>query len=110
METSFSQYVEPAADSLSKSDIVNFEAIFASADISVIADKILESTYENVDPMKRDLFDKFLDFVYFKTQTGEYEILNMAYPTKRMRDRDLEKMIITLLNFGTLDVYTLKGT
>jgi len=62
------------------------------------ADRILESTYGEIDIMKKDAVDRFLDFIYFKVQTGYWENLNVAYPTKKMNDAELEPLLVALMN------------
>jgi len=62
------------------------------------ADRILESTYGEIDIMKKDAVDRFVDFIHFKVQTGYWENLNVAYPTKKMNDADLEPLLVELLN------------
>lgn len=81
-----------------KSQIYNFEEMLKSNDVEAVAQRLSEGSLEMADFMKKDIIDRFLDFVYFKIQTGTIDIPHMAYPTKRMMDRDLEKKIIDLIN------------
>ena len=83
---------------LVESQHINFESLFKTENLEAVADKILESALGETDFMKKDVVDRFLDFIYFKVQTGSIDIPHMAYPTKRMIDRELEQRVITLLN------------
>ena len=40
----------------------------------------------------------FLDFVYFKVQTGYWDNFNEAYPVRRMNDRVLEEKVREVIN------------
>ena len=42
--------------------------------------------------------DRFLDYIIAKVKTGSYYIPSLAYPTRRMSDKDLENKIIELIN------------
>lgn len=64
-----------------------------------IAEVIMEGTLKGMDIEKKDTLDRFLDFVLFKVKTGIPHIPNLAYPTQKMADPDLEKIIIELLNY-----------
>ncbi len=77
---------------------INFEILLKSNDIETIAEKILEASYEEVDLLKKDSIDKLLDFAYFKIQTGYVHIENMAYPTRKITDADLENRLRLLIN------------
>ncbi|MCL1911225.1 MAG: hypothetical protein FWG13_03360 [Leptospirales bacterium] len=81
-------------------NVIDFENVIAQNDPKDAAAVIMESSdeEEELDPNKKDLLDRFLDFVYFKIQTGYWEDFNDAYPTKRMNDEVLEKKIIEILN------------
>lgn len=83
---------------LQDSAIFNYEVLLKNEDAETAADLILEGTYGESDFMKRDTIDRFLDFIYFKVQTGNYDIISMAYPSRRMNDRLLEGKIIEMLN------------
>lgn len=86
-----------------KSAFVSIENVFNSdMDLQDIASYILESTFQDYDILKKDTIDRFIDFVYFKANTGYPYILNLAYPSKRITDEDLEKKIITVLNYHLL--------
>ena len=81
-----------------KSQIYNFDEMLKSNDVETVAKMLSEGSLEIADFMKKDIIDRFLDFVFFKVQTGNVDIPHMAYPTKRMMDRDLEKKVIELIN------------
>lgn len=89
---------EPSDEWNAKSQIYNFEEMLKSYDVEDVARRLSEGSLEIADFMKKDIIDRFLDFVFFKIQTGNVDIPHMAYPTKRMMDRDLEKKIIDLIN------------
>jgi len=80
------------------SNFVDFENIITQNSPKAAAAIILESGDEELDFMRRDILDRFMDFVYLKVQTGHWEEFNDAYPTKRMNDKVLEKKIIEILN------------
>ena len=79
-------------------NFVDFENIITQNEPKEAAAIILELSDEELDFKHKDLLDRFMDFVYFKTQTGYWEDFNDAYPTKRMNDGILEKKIIEILN------------
>ena len=79
-------------------NFVDFENIIAQNDPKDAAAMILEASHEEFDFMHRDILDRFMDFVYFKTKTGYWEEFNDAYPAKRMYDQILEKKIMEILN------------
>ncbi|MBN2078831.1 MAG: hypothetical protein JW838_07680 [Spirochaetes bacterium] len=89
---------EPSDEWNAKSQIYNFEEMLKSNDVEDVARRLSEGSLEIADFMKKDIIDRFLDFVFFKVQTGNVDIPHMAYPTKRMMDKDLEKKIIDLIN------------
>ncbi len=66
--------------------------------IDEIAEKILDTSLMGMDIEKKDTIDRFLDFVYFKCKTGVPHIMSLAYPTQRMSDSELERIIIELIN------------
>ncbi len=76
----------------------DYVALLKEHDPAEAAEMILESTYGEIDIMKKDAVDRFLDFIYFKVQTGYWENPNVAYPTKKMNDHELEALIVDLLN------------
>ena len=67
-------------------------------DLQRIADILVSGTYEDFDLYMKDSLDKFLDFIIEKAGTGIPEIINLAYPTKRIADGEMEAKIIRLLN------------
>ena len=81
-----------------KSQLINFDKILRNEKLELVAEKLVESTFVEQHFMRKDAIDRLLDFTYFKVQTGAYHIIHMAYPTKRMHDRDLEEKIKTLIN------------
>ncbi len=89
---------DPVEEWKGKTQIYNFDELLKSNDIEIVATRLSEGALEMADFMKKDIIDRFLDFVYFKVQTGDVEIPSMAYPTKRMLDRILEKKVIELIN------------
>ncbi|PKL40024.1 MAG: hypothetical protein CVV44_07345 [Spirochaetae bacterium HGW-Spirochaetae-1] len=78
--------------------IVDYESLLKEKNLEDVAEEILQASYGEFDIMKKDTMDRFLDYIYFKVQTGYWETPSMAYPTKRMNDRVLEGKIIEILN------------
>ncbi len=64
----------------------------------MVADKLLESAYEHDDIKRRGVLDRFLEFANARAQFGYADIPSMAYPTRRMMNTDMEKIIIDLIN------------
>ncbi|HOV09353.1 MAG: hypothetical protein BWY23_02347 [Spirochaetes bacterium ADurb.Bin218] len=94
---------KPKKDSLenidpSKSQLINFEKILKEEKLEAVAEKLIESTFAEQHLMRKDAIDRLIDFAFFKAQTGEYYIIHMAYPTKRMHDREMEEKIKKLFN------------
>ncbi len=87
-----------AVSTLEQSQFINMDKLLKERDLASIADTILEDTFRETDIFRKDLLDRFLDFVAFKVQTGEPHILSLAYPTKRMMDKELEAKVIELIN------------
>ena len=81
-----------------KSQLINFEKIIKNEKLEDVAEKLIESTFVEQHFMRKDAIDRLLDFAFFKIQTGAFHVIHMAYPTKRMHDRELESKIITLIN------------
>ena len=79
-------------------DLLNIEALLKQENLENAALAITEGTFKAFDIQKKDSLDKFLDFVAFKAKTGYTFIINLAYPTMRMHDRDLESKIIEMIN------------
>lgn len=77
---------------------IDFESLLKTDELDAVAEKILESALGEIDFMKKDVLDRFLDYIYFKVQTGHIDIPHMAYPTKRMMNSELEAKIIELMN------------
>ena len=77
---------------------VNYDFLIRTYSPSDVAEKLVEWSYGESDIMRRDTLDRLLDFIYFKAQTGYAEVINMAYPSRRMNDRDLEARIVELIN------------
>lgn len=67
-------------------------------DLEKIAQVILEYPFQDIDILKRDSLDKFLDLVILKVRTGNSYIPSLAYPTKRIADKEIEEKIIKLIN------------
>ncbi len=78
--------------------LIDFDDLLRNNDIETAAQRLSEGAFEIADFMKKDIIDRFLEFIFFKISTGSMDIPNMAYPTKRMLDRELEKKIIELIN------------
>ncbi len=81
-----------------KSQLINFEKIILNESLELVAEKLVESTFVEQHFMRKDAIDRFLDFTYFKVQTGAYYVIHLAYPTKRMHNRELEGKIKLLIN------------
>jgi len=81
-----------------KSQLINFEKIILNEDLEEVAEKLIETTFVEDHFMRKDAIDRFLDFTFFKIQTGVYDLFHMAYPVKRMHDRMLEDRIKKLIN------------
>jgi|GEM_PF-230469 len=79
---------------------VNIENILKSnIPLEDAADRILETVLLDSSMITRkDALDRFLDYVHFKARTGEDYILNIAYPSKKIPDEELERKIIELIN------------
>ena len=87
------------AGELQRSSLLDIQALFKDEqDIENIANKILEGTYLDIDILRKDTLDRFLDFVIFMVKTGNTYVINQAYPAKRMADLELEEKIIQLIN------------
>ncbi len=79
-------------------ELIDFQSFLKSGPLENIAEKILDSLYGDTDMMRRDLLDKFLEYIYKRCMTGYVDIPSMAYPTKRMMDKDLEVRVKLLIN------------
>ncbi len=83
---------------LAEAGIIDFQALIRGYELTEVADELLEGTYAESDFMKKDTVDRFIDFIHNKCITGYIEIPSLAYPTKRMIDRELEEKVIVLMN------------
>jgi len=81
-----------------KSQLINFERIIKNEKLEDVAEKLVESTFVEQHFMRKDAIDRLLDFTFFKIQTGYFHVIHMAYPTKRMHDKELEERIASLIN------------
>jgi hypothetical protein len=81
-----------------KSQLINFEKIIKNEKLEDVAEKLVESTFVEQHFMRKDAIDRLLDFTFFRIQTGSFHVIHMAYPTKRMHDKELEARIISLIN------------
>lgn len=86
------------AEELYKSQIVNFDDLLKNDDLAEVAGLLTEGALDMADFMRKDIIDRFLDFAFFKVQTGNVDLPSLAYPTKRMLDTVLEKKVIELIN------------
>ncbi len=91
-----------------ESGLIDFDLLLKIHDLETAAMMILESTYGESDFMRQDALDKLLNFIYFKIQTGYVHIVSMAYPTKRMMDRELEDKLVELINIHLYPEIVLK--
>jgi hypothetical protein len=84
---------------LDKADFLKIEKLIREEkNLEDVAELILEGSYKSVDLFRKDSIDRFLDFIVAKVRTGSYYIPSLAYPTRRMSDKDLEDKIIKLIN------------
>ena len=81
-----------------ESRMVDFDDLLRSDSLEDVGQRLSEGALEMADFMRKDVIDRFLEFVFFKVQTGNMDIPSMAYPTRRMLDGELEKKIIELIN------------
>lgn len=81
-----------------ESQLVDFDDLLRNNAIENVAQRLSEGALEMADFMRKDVIDRFLEFVFFKVQTGNMDIPSLAYPTRRMLDTELEKKIIELIN------------
>ena len=92
-----SSYTEPGEDQFAVR-LIDFDDLLRNNDLETAALRLSEGAFEIADFMRKDTIDRFLDFVFFKITTGNVDIPSMAYPTKRMLDREMEKKISELIN------------
>jgi hypothetical protein len=81
-----------------KTRLIDFDELLKNNDLETVGLRLTEGALEMADFMKKDILDRFLDFIFFKVSTGNIDIPSMAYPTKRMLDRELEKKVIEVIN------------
>jgi len=81
-----------------KSQLINFEKIIKNENLEDVAEKLIESTFVESHFMRKDAIDRLLEFAFFKIQTGSFHVINMAYPSKSMHDKELEAKIKKLIN------------
>lgn len=81
-----------------KTRLIDFDELLKNNDLEAVAMRLTEGALEMADFMRKDIIDRFLDYIFFKVSTGNVDIPNMAYPTKRMLDRELEKKVIEVIN------------
>ena len=84
---------------LEKADFLKIEKLIKEEKkLENVAELILEGSYQSVDIFKKDSIDRFLDYIITKVRTGSYYIPSLAFPTRRMNDKELEDKIIQLIN------------
>ena len=84
---------------LDKTDFLMIEKLIKEEKkLENVAELILEGSYQSVDIFKKDSIDRFLDYIITKVKTGSYYIPSLAFPTRRMNDKELEDKIIQLIN------------
>jgi len=98
LEQNFDINNDPEETSIDHINVINFEHLIRDFPLEEVAEKIVEDSYGSFDFLRKDAIDKFIDFIFKKTNTGYIETLNFAFYTKRMNDKYLEKQIIELLN------------
>jgi len=87
-----------SAAALEESKAVNIDNLLKERDLDLIASTIVEDTLRDTDILRKDLLDRFLDYVIFKISTGMPYIIHQAYPTKRAIDKELEAKLMQLIN------------
>lgn len=96
---SIDRHVDAAESrALEGSKAVNIDNLLKERDLDLIASTILEDTLRDTDILRKDLLDRFLDYVIFKISTGMPYIIHQAYPAKRAIDKELEAKLIRLIN------------
>ncbi len=84
---------------LEKADFLKIEKLIKEEKkLEDVAELILEGSYHSVDIFKKDSMDRFLDFIIAKVRTGSYYIPSLAFPSRRMSDKELEDNLIKLIN------------
>ncbi len=84
---------------LETGELLDLESLFKENDFEIIAQSLIEGTFKAYDLLKKDSLDKFLDFVTFKVKTGRPHIINLAYPSMRMYDEELEAKVVQVMNY-----------
>ena len=87
-----------SAAALEESKAVDIDNLLKERDLDLIASTIVEDTLRDTDILRKDLLDRFLDYVIFKISTGMPYIIHQAYPTKRAIDKELEAKLMQLIN------------
>ncbi len=87
-----------ALEGLNLTGVINFDELLKSDDLKKVALVLTEGAMEMSDFLKKDVIDRFLDFIFFKVQTGNVDIPSLVFPTKRMLDSVLEQKILELIN------------
>ncbi|HQE59304.1 MAG TPA: hypothetical protein PLA54_08950 [Spirochaetota bacterium] len=83
----------------SRKAILNMNALIKNKlPLEAKAKLIIESTENEINLMQKDPLDRFIEYAFFKAKTGYPYIENLAYPTKRIVESDIEETIILLLN------------
>ncbi len=63
-----------------------------------VAEMLIEGNEGEFDIERKNTLDRFIEFVIFKVKTGDSYIVNLAYPSKRISDPEIEEKVIELLN------------
>jgi hypothetical protein len=87
-----------SAGALEESKAINIDNLLKERDLDLIASTIVDDTLRDTDILRKDLLDRFLDYVIFKISTGMPYIIHQAYPTKRVIDKELETKLMQLIN------------
>jgi len=78
--------------------LLDYEGLIKTNPLDEVAVTILEGKYGKHHFMQKDDVDRFIDFIYLKISIGYLDVVNMAFPVRRMNDSELEVKIIDLLN------------
>lgn len=79
-------------------NLIDFNIVLKTGTAAEVAERIMDKVFVEEDLDKRSILDRMLDYVYQKTINGYMDIPNLAYPTRRMMDRELEERVIELIN------------
>lgn len=63
-----------------------------------VAGTIVEGAFLGHEIEHKDAFDRFIDYIVYKARTGVPHIDNLAYPTMRIEDPEIEEKCTALLN------------